>query len=92
MNGCRYEDENRICQHPENQNEPGYIDYCAEGPGCDKRKPDYMTYEQLSDAIDNLRLLATMTGEIILLDKDCEVMFGMISDELEKSLQEVPAP
>lgn len=40
MNGCKHEHEDRKCHHPDVVEEEGYIEWCAEGPGCPRQEPD----------------------------------------------------
>ena len=40
MNGCKHEYADRKCHHPDVVKEEGYIDWCAEGSGCQRQEPD----------------------------------------------------
>ena len=74
MNGCRHEQEDRKCHHPDVVKEEGYIDWCAEGPGCTRQEPDE------SDRIAEIKARCEVATATALLLRDLDDIRGQKND------------
>lgn len=69
MNGCRHEQEDRKCHHPDVVKEEGYIDWCAEGPGCTRQEPD-------TDRIEEIKVRCELAKKVMTVLRDLDDIRG----------------